>query len=330
MKRSGALLLTLLIACSGSADTTTTVPASSTSSSSTSSSSTTTTVSIADLAVTGEVSCETDDTGQRNDITVTVTGEATARIDGVIVWGTGGAELFDGVVANAPLVFSFSKEGTGPGRVVVSDNFGGSIEVPIRAGVCETVRAVTVLEIDAVSYCFEGGEPIVEYTVSATPGIGRGADVTVFVTAIDGQLIYAETFDGPVAEGSGSIGLGDRTGRITVNATTSAGEASPISFLDIPVCVQAPLRIVTAEASCLSTTEWEFTLEVAGEPGVLASYFYAWDGSDAEGGDFAIGKDGTWSNNFPWPGEVQGEVSVASYEGDGVGPVDVDVTACDR
>jgi hypothetical protein len=247
----------------------------------------------------------------------------------VLAWGSSGAELFNAALGSEPVEFSFSKEVPGPGRVVISDDLGERVEIPVKAGVCETVVPDTTLEIDAVAFCFEGGEPVVEYTVLASPGIGTGGDVTVFVTDIGGQLIYAETFDGPVAEGSGSIGLGDRTGRVTVNATASSGESSPISFLEIPVCAQAPLIIVTAEAACISADEWELTLGVEGEPGVAGNYFYSWVGSiDGEVGEFRIDRDGFWGETLPWPGDVEGQVSLVSFEDDGFGPIDVDVLPC--
>lgn len=331
-KRWGALILVLLIACGGSVEpTSTTQPSIPTSDSTVApSTTTTTTVATALLEANAEVVCYSFGSGpDQHDITVTVSGEPGSSVNGVLAWGSSGAELFNAALGSEPVEFSFSKEVPGPGRVVITDDLGERIEIPVKAGVCETVVPDTILEIDAVAFCFEGGEPVVEYTVLASPGIGTGGDVTVFVTDIGGELIYAETFDGPVAEGSGSIGLGDRLGRVTVNATASSGESSPISFLEIPVCAQAPLIIVTAEAACISADVWELTLGVEGEPGVAGNYFYSWVGSiDGEVGEFRIDPDGLWGETLPWPGDVKGQVSLVSFEGDGFGPIDVDVLPC--
>ncbi len=330
---AGSLLLVLVVACSGGAgdSTTTSVVAGSASTTTPSDSTvvTSTTAAASSLEVTAEVVCYSSGSGpDQHDITITVTGDPGNTYNGVFAWGGGGAELFDGVFDSLPSQFSFSKTIAGPGRVVVSDNVGGRVEVPVRAGVCETVVPDTILEIEAFTFCFEGAEPVVEYTVSASPGIGAGGDVTVFVTAMNGTLIYAETFDGPMAEGSGGIGLGSRTGQITVNAVTSGGESSPISVQPIPDCAEA-LRIVTAEATCISADAWELTLEAEGEPGLAGNYFYSWEGStDGEIGEFLIGPDGSWKEALFWPGKVNGQVSLASFEGEGFGPVDVDLLEC--
>lgn len=331
-KRRGALILTLLVACGGSAEPTLTTSQSVPTSDSTVASSTTTstTAVTALLVVNAEVVCYSFGSGpDQHDITVTVSGEPGSTVNGVLAWGSSGADLFDATLGPEPVELSFSKEVSGPGRVVISDDLGERVEIPVRAGVCETVVPGTILEIDAVAFCFEGGEPVVEYTALASPGIGTGGDVTVFVTDIGGELIYAETFDGPVAEGSGSIGLGDRTGRVTVNAVASSGESSPISFLEIPICAQVPLTIVTAEAACVRADDWELTLGVEGEPGVAGNYFYSWVGAiDGEVGEFRIDSDGFWAESLPWPGDIEGQVSVVSFEDDGFGPIDVDVLPC--
>lgn len=330
---SGSIVLVFAVACSGAAgDSTTTSGVAGSATTTTPSASTlvtSTTATASSLEVTAEVVCYSLGSGQdQHDITITVTGDPGNTYNGVLAWGGGGADLFAGVFDSLPTQFSFSKTIAGPGRVVVSDNSGGRVEVPVRAGVCETVVPETILEIEAFTFCFEGAEPVVEYTVSASPGIGAGGDVTVFVTAINGDLIYAETFDGPVAEGSGGIGLGNRTGQITVNAVTSSGESSPISSQTIPECAQA-LRIITAEAKCISADAWELTLEVEGEPGLAGNYFYSWDGSiDGEVGEFLIAPDGFWKAALFWPGKVVGQVSLASFEDEGFGPVDVVLLEC--
>ncbi len=332
VSRMLVLLLVLAVGCSGAADDITTTLASGASTtvgSPVSTLPTSTTFATSTMTVTAEVICYSFGSGpNQNDITVTVIGEPGNAFTGVFAWGSAGAQLFDGVFDSLPSQFVYSNEVPGPGRVVVSDSTGERIEVPVRAGVCETVVPDTILEIDAFAFCFEGSDAVVEYTVTASPGIGAGGDVTVFVTAQNGNLIFAETFDGPVAEGSGAFGLGDRTGQITVNAVSSAGAASPISSLAIPDCALA-LRIISAEATCISADAWELTLTVEGEPGVAGNYFYSWEGSvDGEVGEFRIGSDGTWEEALFWPGNVDGSASVASFEDEGFGPVDVVVLAC--
>lgn len=332
MRRSIVFILVLLVGCSGAADDTTTTVASgpsTTAGSAVSTLATSTTIASSTMTVIADVVCYSLGSGpDQNDITITITGEPGNSFTGVFAWGSAGAELFDGVFDTLPSQFAYSNEVPGPGRVVVSNNAGERIEVPVRAGVCETVVPDTILEIDVFAFCFEGAEAVVEYTVTASPGIGAGGDVTVFVTAQNGNLIFAETFDGPVAEGSGAFGLGDRSGQITVNAVTSAGVASPISSLAIPDCAQA-LRIISAEATCISADAWELTLKVEGEPGVAGNYFYSWKGSvDGEVGEFRIDSDGTWEEALFWPGNVDGSVSLASFEDEGFGPVDVVVLAC--
>jgi len=330
---SGSIILVLVVACSGaSGDSTSTSAAAGSASTTTPSDSTlvtSTTAAASSLEVTAEVVCYSSGSDpDQHDVTITVTGDPGNTFNGVFAWGGGAVDLFDGVFDSLPSQFSFSKTIAGPGRVVVSDNSGGRVEIAVRAGACETVVPDTVLEVEAFTFCFDGAEPVVEYTVTASPGIGAGGDVTVFVTALNGDLIYAETFDGPMAEGSGGIGLGTRTGQITVNAVSSSGVSSPISFQTIPECTQA-LRIITAEATCISADAWELRLEVEGEPGLAGNYFYSWDGStDGEVGEFLIGPDGFWQEALFWPGNVEGQVSLASFEDEGFGPVDVVILDC--